>query len=194
MMDANQVWGVDEAIAAAGVLSQFDPWWIEEPTSPDDVLGHARIRRAIRPIRVAAGEHRPEPRHLQAAVPGGGDRRLPDRRLPRRRRERGPRDHADGREVRHPGVPPRAAVSASASTSSISRSSTTWRSAGSSRAASWSGSTICTSTSSSRRSWTTAGTACRPRPATASRCCRAPWRSTPIPTDRPGRGREALVE
>jgi L-fuconate dehydratase len=47
---------VDEAIAAAGVLSQFDPWWIEEPTSPDDVLGHARIRRAIRPIRVAAGE------------------------------------------------------------------------------------------------------------------------------------------
>ena len=56
MMDANQVWGVDEAIAAAGVLSQFDPWWIEEPTSPDDVLGHARIRRAIRPIRVAAGE------------------------------------------------------------------------------------------------------------------------------------------
>jgi L-fuconate dehydratase len=56
MMDANQVWGVDEAIAAAGVLSQFDPWWIEEPTSPDDVLGHARIRRAIRPIRIAAGE------------------------------------------------------------------------------------------------------------------------------------------
>ena len=56
MMDANQVWGVDEAIAAARVLSQFDPWWIEEPTSPDDVLGHARIRRAIRPIRVAAGE------------------------------------------------------------------------------------------------------------------------------------------
>jgi L-fuconate dehydratase len=56
MMDANQVWGVDEAITAAGVLSQFDPWWIEEPTSPDDVLGHARIRRAIRPIRVAAGE------------------------------------------------------------------------------------------------------------------------------------------
>jgi L-fuconate dehydratase len=56
MMDANQVWGVDEAIAAAGVLSQYAPWWIEEPTSPDDVLGHARIRRAIRPIRVAAGE------------------------------------------------------------------------------------------------------------------------------------------
>jgi len=56
MMDANQVWGVDEAIAAARVLAQFDPWWIEEPTSPDDVLGYARIRQAIRPIRVAAGE------------------------------------------------------------------------------------------------------------------------------------------
>jgi L-fuconate dehydratase len=56
MMDANQVWGVDESIAWMGVLSQFDPWWIEEPTSPDDVLGHARIRQAVRPVRVAAGE------------------------------------------------------------------------------------------------------------------------------------------
>jgi L-fuconate dehydratase len=57
MMDANQVWGVDEAIAAMGVLGEYDPWWIEEPTSPDDVLGHARIRREIAPIRVATGEH-----------------------------------------------------------------------------------------------------------------------------------------
>jgi L-fuconate dehydratase len=57
MMDANQVWGVDEAIAAMSVLGEFDPWWIEEPTSPDDILGHARIRRAIAPIRVATGEH-----------------------------------------------------------------------------------------------------------------------------------------
>ncbi len=57
MMDANQVWGVDEAIAAMSVLGEFDPWWIEEPTSPDDVLGHARIRKAIAPIRVATGEH-----------------------------------------------------------------------------------------------------------------------------------------
>ncbi len=57
MMDANQYWGVDEAIAAMRVLGEFDPWWIEEPTSPDDVLGHARIRRAISPIRVATGEH-----------------------------------------------------------------------------------------------------------------------------------------
>jgi L-fuconate dehydratase len=57
MMDANQYWGVDEAIAAMQVLGAFDPWWIEEPTSPDDVLGHARIRREIAPIRVATGEH-----------------------------------------------------------------------------------------------------------------------------------------
>jgi L-fuconate dehydratase len=57
MMDANQVWGVDEAIAAMNVLGEFDPWWIEEPTSPDDILGHARIRSAIAPVRVATGEH-----------------------------------------------------------------------------------------------------------------------------------------
>lgn len=57
MMDANQVWGVPEAIEAMRVLGEFDPWWIEEPTSPDDVLGHAAIARAVAPIRVATGEH-----------------------------------------------------------------------------------------------------------------------------------------
>jgi len=57
MMDANQAWGVDEAIAAMSRLRAYDPWWIEEPTSPDDVLGHARIRREIAPVRVATGEH-----------------------------------------------------------------------------------------------------------------------------------------
>ncbi|HEX6507562.1 MAG TPA: L-fuconate dehydratase [Chloroflexota bacterium] len=57
MMDANQVWEVEEAIAAMRELARFDPWWIEEPTSPDDVLGHAKIARAIAPIRVATGEH-----------------------------------------------------------------------------------------------------------------------------------------
>lgn len=56
MMDANQVWGVDEAIANMKVLARFKPWWIEEPTSPDDVLGHARIARAVAPIGVATGE------------------------------------------------------------------------------------------------------------------------------------------
>ncbi len=57
MMDANQVWNVGEAIAAMGPLSAVDPWWIEEPTSPDDVLGHAAIARAVAPVRVATGEH-----------------------------------------------------------------------------------------------------------------------------------------
>ena len=57
MMDANQVWGVDQAIANMRELAQFDPWWIEDPTSPDDILGHATIARALAPIRVATGEH-----------------------------------------------------------------------------------------------------------------------------------------
>ena len=57
MLDANQVWGVEEAIAEMKILAEVQPWWIEEPTSPDDVLGHRRIRQAIAPIRVATGEH-----------------------------------------------------------------------------------------------------------------------------------------
>jgi L-fuconate dehydratase len=56
-VDANQVWDVPGAIAWMQGLAGFDPYWIEEPTSPDDVLGHARIRAAIAPIRVATGEH-----------------------------------------------------------------------------------------------------------------------------------------
>ena len=56
MVDANQRWGVDEAIAWMRELARHDPWWIEEPTSPDDVLGHAAIARAIAPIGVATGE------------------------------------------------------------------------------------------------------------------------------------------
>ena len=56
MMDANQAWGVDEAIANMARLAGFDPYWIEEPTHADDVLGHARIQRAVRPVRVATGE------------------------------------------------------------------------------------------------------------------------------------------
>lgn len=57
MMDANQVWGVEEAIANMKQLAAYDPWWIEEPTSPDDILGHARIARELAPISVATGEH-----------------------------------------------------------------------------------------------------------------------------------------
>jgi L-fuconate dehydratase len=57
MIDANQAWDVAEATTAMARLAEFDPWWIEEPTSPDDILGHAEIAAAIRPVRVATGEH-----------------------------------------------------------------------------------------------------------------------------------------
>jgi L-fuconate dehydratase len=57
MIDANQRWDVAEAIARVKALSAFDLWWMEEPTSPDDVLGHAAIARGIAPVRVATGEH-----------------------------------------------------------------------------------------------------------------------------------------
>ena len=56
MMDANQIWDVDQAIDWMKPLAQFNPWWIEEPTSPDDVLGHAKIAKALAPIGVATGE------------------------------------------------------------------------------------------------------------------------------------------
>jgi L-fuconate dehydratase len=56
MTDANQVWGVNEAIAWMKQLAEFKPHFIEEPTSPDDVLGHATIAKAIAPIKVATGE------------------------------------------------------------------------------------------------------------------------------------------
>jgi len=57
MMDANQKWDVHEAIENMKTLAQFKPWWIEEPTSPDDVIGHAAIAKAVAPIHVATGEH-----------------------------------------------------------------------------------------------------------------------------------------
>ena len=56
-LDANQRWDVSEAIAWVTALKDFDPAWIEEPTSPDDILGHAAIARGVAPIRVATGEH-----------------------------------------------------------------------------------------------------------------------------------------
>ncbi len=57
MIDANQVWDVQEAIEWMKPLAEFNPWFIEEPTSPDDVLGHAAIAKAVAPIKVATGEH-----------------------------------------------------------------------------------------------------------------------------------------
>lgn len=57
MIDANQAWEVDEAIAWIRQLAEFKPWFIEEPTSPDDVFGHRKIRQSIGGIAVATGEH-----------------------------------------------------------------------------------------------------------------------------------------
>ena len=56
MLDANQAWDVPQAVECVRDLAEVDPYWIEEPTSPDDVLGHAAIAEAIAPIRVATGE------------------------------------------------------------------------------------------------------------------------------------------
>ncbi|MEU4215102.1 enolase C-terminal domain-like protein [Actinoplanes sp. NPDC026623] len=56
-IDANQAWGVDQAISWLTSLAPYEPYWIEEPTSPDDVLGHAAIREAVAPVKVATGEH-----------------------------------------------------------------------------------------------------------------------------------------
>ncbi len=60
-LDANQIWGVEEAVAWTSSLAAFDPYWIEEPTSPDDILGHRRVRSGVTPIRVATGEHGQNP-------------------------------------------------------------------------------------------------------------------------------------
>jgi L-fuconate dehydratase len=56
-IDANQRWDVEGATTWVSRLSEFDPYWIEEPTSPDDILGHAVIRAKVAPVRVATGEH-----------------------------------------------------------------------------------------------------------------------------------------
>lgn len=57
MIDANQTWDRDAAIAAIGRLAEFDLFWVEEPTNPDDVIAHAAIARAVAPIAIATGEH-----------------------------------------------------------------------------------------------------------------------------------------
>ena len=56
MIDANQVWEVDEAIDWVRELKPFNPFFIEEPTSPDDIEGHRKIREAVAPVKVATGE------------------------------------------------------------------------------------------------------------------------------------------
>jgi L-fuconate dehydratase len=56
-IDANQRWEVNEAIEWVNELAPYEPYWIEEPVSPDDVLGHATVRKGVAPVKVATGEH-----------------------------------------------------------------------------------------------------------------------------------------
>lgn len=73
MTDANQIWGIDEAIEWMQALAQFRPFWIEEPTARDDVLGFVKIREALRPsgIGVAAGEAVLSPVIFKQMLAGG---------------------------------------------------------------------------------------------------------------------------
>lgn len=59
MVDANQKWNVNQALDICRRLGEINPFWIEEPTHPDDVMGHQAIARAIAPFKVATGEHIP---------------------------------------------------------------------------------------------------------------------------------------
>ena len=74
MLDANQVWGVDEAISHMEQLADFNPTWIEEPTARDDVLGFVKISKALEKygIGVAAGEQVPSPVIFKQLITSGG--------------------------------------------------------------------------------------------------------------------------
>ena len=79
MMDANQKWDVQQAITNMKHLKTYNPFWIEEPTSPDDILGHATIAKAVAPIKVATGEHCQNRVVFQTAYAGGSYKYLSDR-------------------------------------------------------------------------------------------------------------------
>ena len=79
MMDANQVWDVCEAIRWMKQLAQFRPHWIEEPTSPDDVLGHARHCSRHRTGWSCYGRALSEPGYVQTIDAGRSNQLLPDR-------------------------------------------------------------------------------------------------------------------
>jgi L-fuconate dehydratase len=74
MVDANQQWTLPQALAICPRLAEIDPYWIEEPTHPDDVLGHRRLADAIAPVKLALGEHVPNrvifKNYLQSACAG----------------------------------------------------------------------------------------------------------------------------
>ena len=71
-IDANQRWSVPEAIAAIDQLAQFDLRWVEEPTHPDDLVGHAAIAKAVHPVPIATGEHLANPTMAKQLLQLGG--------------------------------------------------------------------------------------------------------------------------
>ena len=71
-VDANQRWSVPESIAAIGELREFDLRWVEEPTHPDDVVGHATIAEAVRPVPIATGEMLASPTLAKQLLQLGG--------------------------------------------------------------------------------------------------------------------------
>ena len=149
-VDANQSWDVNEAIDAIRRLAPFDLHWVEEPTSPDDVLGHITITNEVSPGPDCHRRARRQPRDLQAASGSRGDLRLPDRCLPRGGREREHRGAAAGSQVRRPDLPARRrrrAVRAGPASRDVRLRGGRRESA---RAAGSSMSTISTSTSQSR--------------------------------------------
>ncbi|MEC5143985.1 enolase C-terminal domain-like protein [Chitinophaga sp. 212800010-3] len=59
MLDANQQWNLPQAISICKELKKINPYWIEEPTHPDDLLAHQKLAEAIAPMKLALGEHVP---------------------------------------------------------------------------------------------------------------------------------------
>lgn len=57
MLDANQQWTMPQALRICKDLAKIDPYWIEEPTHPDDILGHSTLAKAVQPVKIALGEH-----------------------------------------------------------------------------------------------------------------------------------------
>ena len=106
-VDANQRWNVPEAIAAINALREFDLRWVEEPTHPDDVVGHATIAEAVRPVPIATGEMLASPHPRQAADPVGRGADPAGRRHPHGRGARPAGRHHHGRRRRGGGHPPR---------------------------------------------------------------------------------------
>ena len=74
MLDANQQWNLPQALSVCKRLAPMNPYWIEEPTHPDDVLGHLTLAREIAPLKLALGEHVPNrvifKNYLQSASAG----------------------------------------------------------------------------------------------------------------------------